>query len=521
VTAEAKAYDVCIVGAGMAGLTLARQLRARKPDLSIAVLEHRRFPVSEGTHKVGESTVEIAAHYLAETLQLKDHLTQGQLPKFGLRMFMRGAAAITDDLSRYDEIGVSQVLPVPTYQVDRGRLENYLAQTCAADGIELLAGTTLRSIDLRPGAHRLVVRDETCEQTLIARYLVDGTGRRSWLRGQLGLTRPARHENHAVWFRINGEIDIDQLSSDQAWRRRCLGTPRRLSTNHFTGPGYWLWLIPLASNSTSVGLVFDPKIVAADEVNQHSRLVRWLEQEHPLIAASLSERVPLDFHFLKGYAVTSKQVFSDSGWMLTGDAGVFADPFYSPGADFIAFANGYITELIAANLDAEHYRKFQTYFMAFFSNTLSLYRGQYGGFGDRDMMVLKTLWDYSYYWGPLAKLFFTGRYTDTRYMDQVQPLLLRAAALNSGVQRKFRNMSQSQQRIGGQERFFDHNELPWFHQLKHELIRGDSLDAEQELAASVTRLQTLSTLLEQWHVGLEQGRSLPSSTDMGQLPVFV
>ena len=54
--------DVCILGAGMAGLTLARQLQRRDRSLRIALVEHRQFPVPEATHKVGESTVEIAAH---------------------------------------------------------------------------------------------------------------------------------------------------------------------------------------------------------------------------------------------------------------------------------------------------------------------------------------------------------------------------------------------------------------------------------------------------------------------------
>ena len=72
--------DVCILGAGMAGLTLARQLQLTAPELSITLLEHRCFPAPEATYKVGESTVEIASHYLASTLGLREHLEECQLP---------------------------------------------------------------------------------------------------------------------------------------------------------------------------------------------------------------------------------------------------------------------------------------------------------------------------------------------------------------------------------------------------------------------------------------------------------
>jgi hypothetical protein len=45
-------------------------------------------------------------------------------------------------------------------------------------------------------------------------------------------------------------------------------------------------------------------------------------------------------------------VFSARRWALTGEAGLFLDPFYSPGTDFIAISNTYITELVARDVPA-------------------------------------------------------------------------------------------------------------------------------------------------------------------------
>src|SRR5690606_19344852 len=112
--------DVVICGGGLAGLTLARQLRMRNPKLDVTILERDPEPFPEAAHKVGESSVELGAHYFSTYLGLKDYLEEHQLPKFGLRYFFGPA---TRDLSDRLEFGPQQFPPVPSLQLDRGRLE--------------------------------------------------------------------------------------------------------------------------------------------------------------------------------------------------------------------------------------------------------------------------------------------------------------------------------------------------------------------------------------------------------------
>ena len=488
-------HDVCILGGGFAGLTLARQLRRRMPSLDIVVIEHRRFPVREAAHKVGESTVEVAAHYLADELGLADHLKRDQLRKFGLRLFCRGERPVRRDLAEYDEIGPSSPLPIPTYQLDRGRLENHLAEECRRDG-RLLDGTTVRALDLSPGRHRVRMRDAErgTEETLECRHLVDASGRRALLRSHFASARPARHDHHAVWFRVEGDLDVDAWSADADWRRRCNGRPRRLSTNHFMGPGYWLWLIPLASCATSVGLVFDPSIVPIADVRTRPRLLQWLAQEHPLVASAIAERESIDHHVVEKYAIGNSQVFSDDGWATTGDASVFSDPLYSPGGDFVALSNGYVVSLIE-NENAGWATDYQRYFLAFFRNTISLYRGQYPGFGDRDLMVAKLLWDYAFYFGFSAKLYFSGRFTDVDFMRRHSRVFARATSLHVYMQRLFRRQAGASRRIGGEGRFFDHHAVGLFHELQRDLQDGDPADAGSRLTEIVDRLETVKTVV--------------------------
>ncbi|MFX6582714.1 hypothetical protein ABTG63_19255, partial [Acinetobacter baumannii] len=82
--------------------------------LRIVVLERHRHPVREAAFKVGESTVEVGAHYFADVLGLREHLEQEQIRKFGFRFFFSEGR---EDIDRCTELGVSRRLPTPSWQI--------------------------------------------------------------------------------------------------------------------------------------------------------------------------------------------------------------------------------------------------------------------------------------------------------------------------------------------------------------------------------------------------------------------
>ena len=75
--------DVAILGGGLAGNLLARQLSRSVPGLRMAVFEK----ATESSWKVGESVVEIGSHYLITRQGLSRYLYERHLPKNGLRYF--------------------------------------------------------------------------------------------------------------------------------------------------------------------------------------------------------------------------------------------------------------------------------------------------------------------------------------------------------------------------------------------------------------------------------------------------
>lgn len=434
--------DVAVVGGGLAGLTLAIQLKKARPEIKVIVLEKRNHPAPEAAFKVGESTVEIGACYLREILGLKEYLQSDQLPKAGLRYFFSDGN--NRDISRRIELGGTFLPPVSSYQLDRGRLENALAAECAAWGVIFRDSVVVKNVELGEAYHRLLVSAGEEETIIQARAVVDASGRAGLLKRKLGLDKEVGHKANAVWFRINCSFDLDEWSTDGEWQARMSLGLRQLSTNHFMGEGYWVWFIPLASGSTSIGIVTSPDLHSFSEMNRFDRALEWLRCHEPQCADVIEDKRALlqDFRVLKNYSYGCDRVFSSDSWYLTGESGVFTDPFYSPGTDFIAIGNTFIADLIVRNAAgeevAERVEYYNRIYLHTFDSFISLYEQQYPLMGHAQVMIAKIIWDYAIYWGYVAPLFFQCKFTDLQFVASIERELVQFNRLNVLMQRLFR-----------------------------------------------------------------------------------
>lgn len=485
--------DVIIVGGGLAGLGLATQLIASNPDMRITVIERNRFPVANVTAKVGESTVEIGSRYLSHTLGLADHFRSHHLQKFGLRCFL---GKPQNDFSQYDELGVSQRFDLPTFQIERGRVENHLYETLLSRGVRIEDGVSVDELQIAPQHHRVsVLTAEGQKRSFHSRWLVDTAGRQGFIKRKLGLAKPSPHKGNAIWFRVDKTIKLDHWSSAPHWHNRvALAQQRWLSTNHLMGPGYWVWIIPLGSGATSIGMVMDDQAFQQADVHNYNDAQDWLTRHHPNLGQSLSDATPLDFVRLENYSYNCEQLFSSDGWAITGEAGVFADPFYSPGADFIALGNDIASHIIGQAYQGQSIARqtpvLEFFFSNFFSNTLSVYDQQYGGFGDRKMMAIKLTWDYAFYWGVLVLLYYKGAVTDVPKIKTLGADLQRVINLNQNMQALLRQRASLRRVLPCQGLFIDQYKVPVLHEIISQLT-DESLTLEAALPNSRKRLEQL------------------------------
>lgn len=410
-------YDVAVLGGGLAGLTMAMQLKRERPDTRVLVTDKRTEPAPEAAFKVGESSVEVGAHYYREVIGMRDHLEQAQLRKHGLRFLL--PAGDKSDITQRVEFCTPAHLAAFTHQIDRGRFENELFRRCLKNGAEAFRGWRVQDVEIGSDAHTITLSQEEDETSVTARWLVDASGRANILRRKLDLNDETGHHINAAWIRLAGGLDFEEWGADdEEWLDRMPERGlRRLSTTHLIDEGYWLWLIQLASGPISIGVCADPRFHPWEEIESFDAFMEWCRENEPLVYNEIDGRREdvLDFLRVKDFSYASTRVFSPDRWTLVGEAGGFIDAFYSPGSDFIAYSNTFSTELICHDLDGgeadleQRVEFYNDFYFKLFNPTIHLYRDQYQLFSNPQVMVAKVVWDSLVYFTLLGSPFVHGK----------------------------------------------------------------------------------------------------------------
>src|SRR5688500_7246403 len=110
-------YDIVIVGAGLAGLSLVRQLLLVS-DKKILLVD-KRAEIPPARQKVGEATVQVSGYYFSKVLDLEEHLLREHFMKYNLRFFYKTAGRENRCYEDYCQSYIRTLSNIATYQLDR------------------------------------------------------------------------------------------------------------------------------------------------------------------------------------------------------------------------------------------------------------------------------------------------------------------------------------------------------------------------------------------------------------------
>jgi tetracycline 7-halogenase / FADH2 O2-dependent halogenase len=370
--------DTLIIGASLAGNCLARQLKLKHPDMRIVVLERKQA----FSYWVGESTLEVFWDYCVRYLDLGHYLHTNHLYKHGLRWFFDSPERSLT-LPEMSEMGRTWYHGMPASQLDRKRFDEDLVAMNRQAGVTVRMGERVTDIEIdREQGH--VVR--TPRGVYRCRWLVDAGGFAAPLGKKLGVTEVEAklHPVRSHWGRFRHIRNMDTMG-DQEWRGKVHHTSRYLSTNHFMYPGYWIWVIPVDNETTSIGVTVQENMRGDIKITNEDELLAFL-RTHRVFRDLLPEPIKAeDYCALVSLPRRSYPTYSEDRWFITGMAAGLIEAMFSYTSAAIADNNRFIGELIAADEagDSEVFRQklkvFNAYTKLRWELVLSMTKGQYSG----------------------------------------------------------------------------------------------------------------------------------------------
>ncbi len=492
--------DVVVVGAGVAGLSLGLQLKQTCPQLSVTVLERGPLPIPREVRKLGESTSEVAAWYLRERLGLGQHLEREHVVKYGLR-FWQGTGPFASR-HEYGAMMRSRFCPgdgIPlrphAYQLDRGKLEHELAARCEAAGVELRDQTSVAGVHRQANQWEVVAHrhdDKSAPTTITSRWVFDATGKTQLSQAFAGTPRDLDHHLTAMWWWLDRRVDPTEWTQHDSFRQRIAGNLRWRSTQHVLGHGHWTWLIGLANECTSVGLLVDRTI--HPQCTDRQAMRELLQQADPELAKRvLDDSVPTHLRVLDSNL--HEQIVGE-GWGITGQALGFLDPLFSPGLDLMAVTNELLVATVTREVRGEalETRATNLFLSRLFEQYASLYKGMYHLLDDPVIAPLKLMWDQLIYFAWICPVALGGLLQDHNTLRELALVGDRVARTNLCVQQIFRDWRNSQRPgVFAGRRALDHTQLDMV--MGQFLRLRDTAPAEQRLSQNFNELSGMAIAL--------------------------
>jgi flavin-dependent dehydrogenase len=300
--------DVLVVGGGPAGSTIATLLAQRGHD--VVLLEKDRHP----RFHIGESLLPLNLP-LFERLGIAGDIKQIGMTKWGVDF----VSPVHDRTVTFDFADAwDKSLPY-SFQVRRSEFDHILLKNAAAKGARVTEGVRVTELNL--GHTEMVAvtarTDSNEEQHWQARFLVDASGRDTLLANKLGLKdRNRRHASAAVYGHFTGAL-------------RQTGRAEGNISIFWFDHG-WIWFIPLADGTTSIGAVCPPDYLKTRKTDVTTFFRQTIAQSPKLMQRLAAATLVGPATATGNYAYKSRGM-AGRNYLMVGDAYAFIDPVFSTG----------------------------------------------------------------------------------------------------------------------------------------------------------------------------------------------